>query len=215
MRWGLIKASAGIGVAVALLAGCSDKKTGTATPATPTGGGETTSTTTERSTPTSGTGAPKVTSPLDASKYISQPCTVLSAATLQSYKISKAGKPDTDSEVAKVAGPSCGWASDDQPVPKGYNVGLLTGNKKGLSDTYRGGPKAFPGYFEPTEVDGYPAVFNDLIDARKNGACNITVGISDTLAFRAAVTFPSQAGATSCDSVKQLAAAVIQTLKGA
>jgi hypothetical protein len=216
VRWGLIKASAGIAVAVVLVAGCSDKAPGTATPATTTGGsGETTSTTTGRSTPTSSGGAPKVSTPLSAGKYLPQPCTVLSAATLQTYKITKPGTPDVDSEVAKTAGPSCTWTSDDQPISKTYNVGFLTGNKNGLSDTYRGGKKAFPGYFEPTEVVGYPAVFNDLIDARNNGACNVTVGISDTLAFRAAVTFPTQAGATSCDSAKQLAAAVIETLKGA
>jgi hypothetical protein len=217
VRWGLIKAMAGIAVAVVLVAGCSDKRNGTATPATTTGGrSETTSSPSRTSTSTSnGNGAPKVESPLDASKYLSQPCAILSAAVLQSYKITKPGKPDVDSEVAKTAGPACIWSSDDQPIPKGYNVGLLTGNKKGLSDTYRGGAEAFPGYFEPTDVSGYPAVFNGLTDTRKNGSCNITVGISDTLAFRAAVTFPSSAGATSCDSAKQLAGAVIQTLKGA
>ncbi len=217
MRWGLIKASAGFALAVTLVAGCSDKTNGTATPATPTGGGEeTTSTTTQRSTPSSSSSdAPMVNNPLDASKYLTQPCAILSPATLQSYKISKPGKADVDSETAKLAGPACIWTSDDQPISKSYNVGFLTGNKKGLSDTYRGGKKAFPGYFEPTEVDGYPAVFNDLIDARKNGSCNVTVGISDTLAFRAAVTFPTQVGAASCDSAKQLASAVIQTLKGA
>jgi hypothetical protein len=154
-----------------------------------------------------------VSNPLDATKYVSQPCGVLSSATLKSLNITKPGKPDTDSQVAKTAGPYCGWFSDDQPIPKSYDVGLLTGNKNGLSDTYRGGKRAFPGYFEPTDVSGYPAVFNDGADGRPTGRCNITVGISDTLAFRAATTFTSKEGAASCDAAKQLASAVIQKLK--
>jgi hypothetical protein len=100
-------------------------------------------------------------------------------------------------------------------VSKGFDVGFVTGNKNGLSDTYRGGAEAFPGYFEPTEVSGYPAVFNDLTDQRPNGACNITVGISETLAFRSSFTAGPDDGAKSCDLVKRVAAAVITTLKGA
>lgn len=217
MRWGLIKVLAGIVVAALVAVGCSDKQAGTATPAR-TGSETTTSTSTGRtsspSTSTSGQ-APKVNNPLDASKYLPQPCTAVSATNLKSYNISKPGTPETDSELAKTAGPFCIWHNDDQPINKTYSVGFLTGNKKGLSDTYRGGKKAFPGYFEPTEVSGYPAVFNDLSDGRSKGDCNITVGISDTLAFRASATYPSKLGAASCDGAKDLAAAVIQTLKGA
>jgi hypothetical protein len=213
----LIKASIGIAVAVVLVSGCSDKTNGTATPATTGGGGETTTTTTRGSTPTSGGGgssAPKVNTPLDASKFLPQPCTALSATALQSFKITKPGTPDVDSELAKTAGPSCSWRNDSQPISWGYNVGFLTGNKNGLSDTYRGRAR-FKGYFEPTEVDGYPAVFNDLNDSRDKGTCNMTIGISDTLAFRVSVTLDPDGGTKSCDESKKLASAVIQTLKGA
>jgi hypothetical protein len=96
-----------------------------------------------------------------------------------------------------------------------YGVGFLTANKNGLSDTYRGGKKAFPGYFEPTEVSGYPAVFNGLADDRSGGSCNITVGISNSLAFRVGLQGSEDIGTKGCDLVKQVAATVIQTLKGA
>jgi len=214
----LVKASAGIAVAVVVLVGCSDKEPGNATGGPTQGGSEDTTTTTARgSTPTSSgnaNGAPKVNTPLDASKYLPQPCTVLSAAALGSFNISKPGTPDVDSELAKTAGPSCTWTSDAQPMPFTYNVGFLTGNKNGLSDTYRGRDR-FKGYFEPTEIDGYPAVFNDLNDFRPNGSCNLTIGISDKLAFRVAVKFSRDEGTKSCDESKKLASAVIQTLKGA
>ena len=213
MRWGLTKVSAMIAVAVVVLAGCSDKQSGTATPATKTGG-DNTSTGQPPTTPSSG-GAPAVKSPLDATKFLPQPCTALSAAALKQLNISKPGEPDTDSSVAKSSGPSCLWSTDDEPIHRGYDVGFLTGNKNGLSDTYRGGKKAFPGYFEPTEVSGYPAVFNSLTEDRPGGACNITVGISSSLAFRAGVQADRDLGTKACDIAKQIAAAVIQTLKGA
>lgn len=216
MRGGLIKVSAGIAVAMVLLVSCSDKQPGTATPVTTTGG-DSTGTSTGRTTPpsTSSGGAPAVKTPLDATKYLSQPCTILSDTTLKGLNVSKPGTPDVDGPVAKTSGPSCVWQSDDQPVGKSYGVGFLTGNKNGLGDTYRGGKKAFPGYFEPTEVGGYPAVFNDLADTRSTGTCNITVGISSSLAFRVGVIADSETGTKSCDLSKQVAAAVIQTLKGA
>lgn len=214
MRWGLTKVSVMIAVAVVLLAGCSDKQSGTATPATTTGADNTS---TGRTTPTttSSGGAPQVKVPLDATKYIPEPCTVLSAATLKQLNISKPGTPDTTSATAKSSGPQCLWHTDDQPVTRGYGVGFLTGNKNGLSDTYRGGKQAFPGYFEPTEVSGYPAVFNGLIEERPGGSCNITVGISSTLAFRVGIEADKDVGTRSCDLVKNVAGAVIQTLKGA
>src|SRR5690349_20669548 len=107
VRWGLTKVLAAIAIVATVTAGCSDKESGNATPATT--GGNTTTTTTGQSTSTSG--APKVNNPLDASKYLAQPCAVLSDATLKSLNISKPGKPDTDSQVAKTAGPFCSWLS--------------------------------------------------------------------------------------------------------
>jgi hypothetical protein len=214
VRGGLIKVSAGIALVVVLVAGCTDKQSGTATPSTPTGGD---STSTGRSTPTTtpSGGAPAVKNPLDASKFIPQPCTALSANTLKQLNVSRPGIPDTESAVAKGSGPFCIWHTDDQPTNMSYGVGFLTANKNGLSDTYRGGKKAFPGYFEPTEVDGYPAVFNGLTEDRPSGACNITVGISSSLAFRVGLEGNKDVGTKACDLVKQVAAAVIQTLKGA
>ena len=216
MRGGLIKLVTGLAVATLLVAGCSDKQAGTAMPA-PTTGGDSTGTSTGRSTPTTtpSGGAPAVKNPLDASKFIPQPCTALSASTLTQLKVSRPGIPDTESAIAKTSGPFCIWHTDDQPTARSYGVGFLTGNKNGLSDTYRGGKKAFPGYFEPTDVDGYPAVFNGLTEDRPTGACNITIGASSTLAFQVSLEGDKDLGTKACDLVKQVAAAVIQTLKGA
>ncbi|MFL6143205.1 MAG: DUF3558 domain-containing protein [Labedaea sp.] len=159
-------------------------------------------------------GAPRVSVPLDATKYLGQPCAVLSTAQLAKFKISKPGEPDTDSQVAKSSGPGCSWRTDGEPF-RGLDVSFLTGNKKGLTDIYRGYQQLHQfSYFEETTVDGYPAVFADGADGRSQGSCDIKVGISDTLAFRAGELGGVSRGAASCDGAKELAAAVIATLKG-
>lgn len=215
MRWGLIKVSAGIAITVTAMAGCSDPQSGTALPVTTTGA-DNTDTSTGQTTPTTArSGAPEVKDPLDASKYVPQPCAILSADTLKELNIGRPGKPDTDSELAKTVGPSCTWNNDDQPLSKSYGFGLITGNPHGISDIYRTGKKSFPGYFEPTEVTGYPAVYADTADGRDSGNCNLVVGISSSVAFRVGIGASKDVGAKSCDLVKQLAATVIQTLKGA
>lgn len=212
MRAGLISVTAGVATLLMLVAGCSDKQGGTATPATQTTTTDSTETSESNTTaPSSTGGAPRVNTPLDATKFLPQPCTALSAPALQSMNITKPGEPDTGS----ASGPFCTWTSNDSPESKVYSVGFITGNKNGLSDTYRGGKKAFPGYFEPTEVDGYPAVYNGLTENRPSGVCNITVGISDTLAFRTGVEADRATGTKACDLVKQVASSVIKTLKGA
>lgn len=208
MREGLIKITAAVTTALILASGCSDKQNGTAT-AVPTTGGNTAPTREPGSTtPSAPGGAPKVTNPLDASKFLTQPCAVLSAAQLKTFNITTPGKSNTDS----TTGPGCSWSNDDLV---GYNIGFLTINKNGLSDIYRAGKEFWEGYFEPTEVDGYPAVFHDLTDGRPTGSCQIAVGISDTLAFRAVEQSSSDRGPKACEGATAVAAAVIQTMKGA
>ena len=154
-------------------------------------------------------GAPRVSAPLDATKFLPKPCEALSPVQLKGFGVSKPGEPTTTGAVAENAGPFCTWHADSA-VDSTIGVGFLTGNKKGLSDTYRGRSRFK--FFEETTVDGYPAVFNDLSDGRPDGQCNVTVGISDTLAFRAREE-GGLVGQAACDRAKQVAAAVIATLK--
>lgn len=154
-------------------------------------------------------GAPRVANALDASKFLTEPCAVLSQTQLATFGVSRPGKPDTDSEIAKRVGPDCVWHADPE-VNSTIGVGFLTGNKHGLSDTYRGRDRF--DYFDETSVDGYPAVFADGIDGRASGVCNITVGISDTLTFSASED-GGRKGQGSCDRAMQVATAVIATLK--
>jgi hypothetical protein len=199
-------------VVAILVAGCSNKEAGnpTGTPGGSTGSQPTGSTSTSNS---GGPGAaPKVNDPLDASRFAGQPCSALAPGQLQELHLPAQGKPDTDSEVARTSGPSCSWF--DRDAGSGVGVGFLTANKNGLADTYRLNAQGRfkEGYFEPTDVAGFPAVFNDIQDGRGDGSCNITVGISDTSEFRVGVQ-DTKLGQQSCDRAKQAAAAVIETVK--
>lgn len=186
-----------------LLAGCTSTANGTPT-AAPTPSGEEPATTTPSEDNTDG--APRVEHPLDATRFIADPCAVLTSTQLATLDITTPGKPETTGAVAENAGPMCTWiAGADHD---NYNVGFLTGNKNGLSDTYRG---SWGGYFEPTTVGGYPAVFNDVTDARDTGRCNLTVGVNDNLAFRTQLT--TNRGQKSCDGAAQLAEMVVATIK--
>ncbi|ALG07895.1 hypothetical protein AOZ06_14095 [Kibdelosporangium phytohabitans] len=153
-------------------------------------------------------GAPRVTSPLDGAPFVGRPCAVLTPAQLQALNL-LSGKSDTNSAVARFGAPGCDWVNGD--TREAVGAGFLVGNKNGLADTYRGKDKWARGYFVPTEVDGYPAVFNDSPDLRSRGTCGMTVGISDTLAFSLLVQ--GRRGEKSCDQVKQVASLVIQTIK--
>ena len=208
MRADLLRRTGWLVVSV-LLAGtaCTTQADGTPTPGPTSAPSETTTTPSEDPT----FGAPRVTDPLDATRFLTEPCTVLGQAQLATFDVSRPGIPTTTGAVAEHAGPYCSWHAATE-LASTIGVGFLTGNENGLSDTYRGRDQF--DYFVPTTVDGYPAVFVDGSDGRDNGRCNITVGINDQLAFRATEQGRLDAQG-SCDRAKQVAAAALTTLKEA
>ncbi|GAB3449724.1 DUF3558 domain-containing protein [Actinophytocola sediminis] len=193
-------------VLLVMVAGCTSERPGTAV-----GVDESGTATSEASAEEETYGAPRVSDALDVDRFVKQPCLVLTQAQLTEFRVVKPGVSDTDSEIAKHSGPGCHWEREDvQPSASIIGMSFLVGNKNGLSDTYRGRSRF--DFFEETTVDGFPAVFNDLSDGRENGNCNITVGISDTLTFRAREGGGPH-GQIVCDRTKQLASAILDTLK--
>jgi len=91
-------------------------------------------------------------------------------------------------------------------------VAFLKANKNGLVDLYRGNDSRPEAYWEETTVQGYPGVFHAGVDSRSAGQCTFAVGLDDALAMSIYET--GKLGVGSCERVKQVAAAVIQTLKG-
>src|SRR6266496_2231728 len=101
MRVPLTCTALGAAVVLLIVAGCSDSRAGTAVPdgtATPTVSGTTGSATPSGKPSTPGStdrhGAPSVADPLDATKFLTQPCAALTPQQLQSFTLPAQGKPD-------------------------------------------------------------------------------------------------------------------------
>ncbi|MCT2582374.1 DUF3558 domain-containing protein [Actinophytocola gossypii] len=183
---------------------CSTDADGTPIPQTSSGRAEE-SRTTDPSTD------PEVENPLDASRFLADPCAVLTQTQLAAFDVTRPGIPETTGSVAERSGPFCVWHAAAE-LGSTIGVGFITGNKDGLSDIYRGREQFED--FRPVEVDQYPAVFANSPDLRSSGMCTVYVGISDTLAFRA--TEGGQLDASgSCDRAKQVAAAALTTIQEA
>jgi hypothetical protein len=190
-------------VAAGLLTGCASTSPGSAQP-TPI------ATTTDSTPSSSSTGsddqAPKVTKPLDASRFIQNTCSALSSADLAALGVNGAkATPGDDGVIGK----GCEWSGQDA----GNAVGISweTGDVHGLSDLYS--IKSEQKYWTVMTVSGYPAVESAPNDERANGICDVEVGVSDTLYFISdfeARNDPSRA----CELAKQAAAAVIKNLGG-
>jgi hypothetical protein len=86
----------------------------------------------------------------------------------------------------------------------------------GLSHIYKlqaNTPGGYEGYWNPTTVGSYPAVYADIADDRSSGHCSLNVAVSDTLFFIAQAQYtdnPSQA----CLMAAKAAADVVKNLGG-
>lgn len=90
------------------------------------------------------------------------------------------------------------------PVPSG-GAGTGTQGSSGLPTTTAEDNR------EPTTVDGYPGVWQEGVDLRDEGHCTISVGITDQLHIS---VFSRRAEpSTACDQVKEIAGAVVDTLR--
>ncbi len=161
-------------------------------------------------------GAPHVANPLDVSRAQASPCSVLTAAQISSVGIVATGK-SSDSAV----GPACDW-DDTSAIPSPVSIGVrfVTKTSGGLSSLYvqADSLKKAGGYFEPIDpIQGYPALLYAQYDDRKattNAACNLGIGVSDTLqiAFGVTVTHPSPQS-DPCTIDKKAADLMMTTLK--
>ena len=200
---------AAVAVASALtLSGCTSEKPGTATPA---------SSAPQSSGASSNPDIPKVANPLDPSKYLSEPCTIVPASALSALKFTDPGTAQQRDEGLGAAGPSCGWQVRGEGLS--MVVIIATGNRDrgagGLAGLYTAHETGQFPFLEPApEVEGYPAVYVDKRDRRPNGFCSLDMGVADDLVI--AVHSGGYEGADdSCAAASQVAAAIITTLKGA
>lgn len=181
----------------ALVAGCSGTESGTASTAP-------SSAPAESSSGSSGS-APKVSNPLNTASIESNACSALSAS-----KRTELGLGEGEQRTTSV-GPGCSLFAADDRLNQ-IEISPVLANKNGLSDVYD--TKANNGYFEPTEISGYPAVYAASLDGRNSGKCGLFVGVTDQLAVNILVQYDNGPGASEpCPVAQKVGEAMIETLK--
>ena len=152
--------------------------------------------------------APAVPAALPTDQLIANPCSALSDAQLTKLNMAAPGKRSQDSK-----GRTCTWNGATNDANSAYII-PLTPNKNGLSDTYDS--RAQFAYFEPTTIDGYPAVYANPTDMRSQGDCPVYVGVTDVVAVNVTVLLYQGPHVTNpCEVTKAVATAMIEHLKGA
>lgn len=193
-----IVAALAIAVSLVLVAGCDGDDPENGTPVTP-----------PASTPSSaaqGTAkAPAVQQPLDASSFVADPCKSLTEAQLKDFALGP-GKPDDD---PADKGQGCNWDNNEAQVD--VEVVFNPELTNGLSHLYAQQESGWYDVWEPTDVDGYPAVFAGASEMKDKSVCDLSVGVSDNLFFRASVL--GNQGDDSCVAAKNVASAVLATIK--
>lgn len=150
--------------------------------------------------------------PLDVARFVTSPCEALTKAQLDDF-----GGAEPRPRTMDSGKQECSW---DFGTNGRTNIGLWfqpgpTGS--GLSDVYAQNEQGNwdQGYFEPTEIEGYPAVFVAINEHRDRGDCELSVGVRDELYAQVVVLATSKVGRASCEAASNAASAMIKTMAGA
>lgn len=178
--------AAAVLIPLALLAACTAEETGTPVRATPT---------TASHTPSFG--APSVPDPLDATAFATDPCASLTDAQRDELGV------DHAAERTVANGAKCDYSG-------GMFASVLYSNKEsGLAYLYGLNEADVLAHWEPTEVDGYPAV---AYAARSRPeVCEVAVGLSDSMYV--SVGRFDESGDDRCAMSKRLAGVVLSTIR--
>jgi hypothetical protein len=194
-------------IALSLLGGCA-----TPTPGIPSAGGSpATSRPASHAAAHNTYGAPRVSTPLDTTRFQSAPCSVATAAQVQAISLT----PDT----GPIAPPpnACGWNLPHNAF--GMGIGTVTagfvlrpldhGDPLGLAGVYRYYQRSDSVITRLPDIDGQPAVV--VVPIRQ---CDVWVGLTDDLAYHVHVEIDDQTSTVdSCVSAKAFAAVAIATMK--
>lgn len=148
--------------------------------------------------------APRVTNPLDATSFVTDPCKSLTDAQRANFTLEK-GDPDPSSESG-VPGEACMYSNHEAQVR--VRVVYTPELKNGLSHFYEQNAAGWFEYWEPTEVDGYPAVIAGK--ERPGTDSTLYVGLTDSLSFSVSVIAQTGNGR---DAAENVASAVLGTIK--
>ncbi|WP_433470560.1 DUF3558 domain-containing protein [Saccharomonospora azurea] len=159
-----------------------------------------------------------VSDPLDITPYLSEPCDLVSPEMLEDLGTSpEQAEPilPEDDELAAQTGPLCRWSGEAEGS---IALGIDSGNRErglgGLKGLEVSRDQGRYKLWEEVSVAGYPAVYLGVRDARADGDCDLAVGIADDMTFGVTAHSFYDNPERACDVANELAADVIQTLKG-
>lgn len=208
-----IAAAAALLVATAVLTGCDRESSGE-----PTGAPGNTSGVNQPSEPNS-SGVPKIKEPLDPAMFLDKPCDLLPKDWAKAEGF-KAGEQPDDA----ISGPSCSWSTplgseDDegiiQVIIETVNQDRGAGGLQAKYEDFQDYGSTRGGYFELTEVSGYPAVYHDTRDSRADGETYLSVGIQDDLVMTVDASAYFDQPEKAVSEAKAAAEQMMATLKGA
>lgn len=159
------------GIATLVAASCSGQAPGSSEPPATGEVGTSTGTT----SPSTALNVPKVTDPINMSKYIQNPCAALTESQLE--KLSVAVEPQARLDAPN--GPVCAWDAVDKT---GFSVSgspITAGSS--LAGTYRRYRQGGFENFKPMTVAGYPGVLTRR-DGEKN-SCRAGVAVRQDLLY--------------------------------
>jgi hypothetical protein len=183
-------------VAVLVTAGCSGSGT---TPFVPGGALSTTPAPASTSAHRPKGEAPAVPEPMDAGDLVDEPCGALTTEQLSGIGVTEPGATEYDD-----SDPGCRWHVATSTLHV-VSLTAVASEKDGLSHVYSN--KEYQQYFEPTEIDGYPAVYASMLDQRSSGNCELWVGVTDELAVDIATHFLET---DPCPVAERIAAGMIE-----
>lgn len=152
--------------------------------------------------------APSVANPLKSDKFLANPCSMLTEPQLQEFQAQGPGKQE-ESDI----GIRCTWDFGPNKAING-SAGFIPSITDGLSNAYGQNAAGWykDGYFEPAEVDGYPAVYQSVSDQRSNGVCGMLLGISNQTVIQTLIQRVGTGG-DACKNVLNLTKAALKTIK--
>lgn len=157
---------------------------------------------------------PHIDNPLNLDAYRGNTCGLLTRQQAQQFGIAN---PDQMMRQSQ-----CEWSDDGSARTMIVDMTnpVYAGSPGSIAQMYkdrRSAPESF-GFFDPTAVRDYPAVFADFPDQRNIGKCKITVGVSDTESFSVWFSAPPDAavrpfGGDPCVQARTIADAIVLKLK--
>lgn len=166
-------AALGLGLAALVMASCSGQVPGSARPSATGEAG------TSAQTPGSSTAldVPKVTDPIDMSKYKKNPCAVLTESQLEQLSIPT--EPET--RLDGPAGPTCDWEATDETGISMSGGPVTAGAGSSLAASYERYRQGGFDNFKPVKFVGYPGYLR-----RKDGIddqCTAAVAVRNDLLY--------------------------------